>query len=178
MKTITQATDGTVFLRDDGIPAPIRLDYTDKVVIQAYAENNMSAKGAARQLDVYWNFVYRRLDKIWDKTGLNPQNFFDLCKLMQELKKEDIVVQEFKKAPTPRGRPKGSKKPRELKRKYSVYEHGTDRPICISGTAEECAEAMGITYGSFRGYIKRIHLDCPIKKYDIYIHGDEEELEA
>lgn len=90
MKTITKATDGTVCLHDDGIATPtatcLKLDYIDRKIILAYAENNMRAKWAAKQLDVHWNFIYRRLDRIWDKTGLDPHNFYDLHKLVEMAK--------------------------------------------------------------------------------------------
>ena len=90
MKTIIQASDGTVCLQDDGIltPADIRLklDYVDKKILLAYAENNMRAKWAAKQLDIHWNVVYNRLDRIWDKTGLDPHNFYDLQKLVDMAK--------------------------------------------------------------------------------------------
>ncbi len=33
--------------------------------------------------------------------------------------------------------------------RYSVYLRATDMPVCISGTARECAAAMKITLGSF-----------------------------
>lgn len=32
--------------------------------------------------------------------------------------------------------------------RYSVYLRATDMPVCISGTARECAAAMKITLGS------------------------------
>lgn len=63
-----------------------KLDYADRKIIIAYAENNMRAKWAAKQLGVYWNLVYRRLDKIFDKTGLDPRNFYDLHELVQMAK--------------------------------------------------------------------------------------------
>lgn len=62
------------------------LDYVDRKIIIAYAKNNMRAKWAAKQLGVYWNLVYRRMDKIFDKTGLDPRNFFDLQKLVEMAK--------------------------------------------------------------------------------------------
>ena len=87
MKTITKAADGTVCLQDDGILTPtdlrLKLDYVDRKILLAYAENNMRAKCAAKQLDIHWNVVYNRLDRIWDKTGLNPRNFYDLQKLVE-----------------------------------------------------------------------------------------------
>lgn len=76
----SQATDGA------NTAIRSKLDYVDRKVILAYAENNMRAKWAAKQLGVYWNLVYRRLDTIWDKTGLNPRNFYDLHKLTQIIK--------------------------------------------------------------------------------------------
>lgn len=87
MKTITQAADGTVCLQHRDTIA-LKLDYLDMRVLRAYAGNNMRAKWAAKQLDVHWNFVYRRLDRIWDKTGLDPHNFYDLVKLVQAIEKE------------------------------------------------------------------------------------------
>lgn len=89
MKTITNAADGTVCLKNADTPntATLKLDYVDKKIILAYAESNMRAKVAAEQLVVYWNLVYRRLDRIWDKTGLDPHNFYDLHKLVEMAKK-------------------------------------------------------------------------------------------
>lgn len=74
---------------------------------------------------------------------------------------------------------KGNKHRREALRKYSVYEHGTDRPICIYGTAEECAEAMGVTLHGFYKSIwsRRSGRNTP-RKYDIYIDDDEEDLDT
>ena len=56
---------------------------------------------------------------------------------------------------------------------YSVYEAGTDRPICIHGTAAECAAALGISQDSFYNYINRIRRGLAPKKIEIY--QDEED---
>ena len=40
-------------------------------------------------------------------------------------------------------------------KRYSVYERGTDRPICIYGTAEECAAALGVPLQTFYTYVAR-----------------------
>ena len=87
MKTITQAPDGTVCLHDDGVVS-FNLADKDKEIILAYAGNNMRAKWAARQLGMHWNVVYYRLDRIWDKTGLDPHNFYDLGKLVRVCREE------------------------------------------------------------------------------------------
>ena len=39
--------------------------------------------------------------------------------------------------------------------RYSVYERGTDRPIMIHGTADECAAALGVLRRTFYIYIIR-----------------------
>lgn len=38
---------------------------------------------------------------------------------------------------------------------YTVYNRRTDFPVIISGTAKECAAAMGITLGSFKSTYSR-----------------------
>lgn len=89
MRKITQAADGTVRLYDDGTTVDVsRLDYVDMKILKAYADNSMRAKLAAKQLDVHFNLVYRRLDRIWDKTGLDPHNFYNLGALLELIKRE------------------------------------------------------------------------------------------
>lgn len=58
--------------------------------------------------------------------------------------------------------------------RYSVYETGTDRPIAIYRTAEECAAALGITPGSFYKKIGRARAGRPPRKYEIFTDEDEE----
>ena len=57
---------------------------------------------------------------------------------------------------------------------YSVYETGTDRPICIHGTAEECAAAMDIEVQTFYTYITRFRAG-PLAPKKIEIFRDEED---
>lgn len=51
-----------------------------KLVI-ALANNRMNASEAARQMFMHRNTVTYRIQSIKKKTGLDPQNFFDLYKL-------------------------------------------------------------------------------------------------
>ena len=55
----------------------------DKKIILAFAENHMRTKTAARQLNLHYNTVAYRLEKIHQQTGLNPENFYDLHKLVE-----------------------------------------------------------------------------------------------
>ena len=59
--------------------------------------------------------------------------------------------------------------------RYSVYEIGTDRPIRIWGTSQECAEALGISRGSFYTQIVRARKGRPPQKYEIIEHTEKEE---
>lgn len=89
MRKIIQAPDGTVRLQDAGTQdIADKLDYVDKKILLAYAENSMRAKWAAKQLDIHFNVVYNRLNRIWDKTGLDPHNFYDLVGLVQTIERE------------------------------------------------------------------------------------------
>lgn len=71
----------------------------------------------------------------------------------------------------PVGRPKGS-----YRRRYSVYERGTDRPLCIYGTTVECAKVLGVAPDTLYTYVCRIRQGHRMRKYDIYI-DDEEDIE-
>lgn len=72
---------------------------------------------------------------------------------------------------------KGSKRRQQSLARYSVYEHGTDRPICIYATAQECAAVLGVSINTFYTYVMRIRQGRPPKKVDIYI-DDKEDLES
>ena len=61
----------------------------DKQIILSLADNGMKVKPAARELGLHWNVVYSRMDRIWDNTGLDPRNFYDLHKLVQMVKEGD-----------------------------------------------------------------------------------------
>ena len=60
-----------------------------KLVILALADNGMKAKPAARELGLHWNVVYARMDRIYDLTGLDPRNFYDLHELVQMVNEEE-----------------------------------------------------------------------------------------
>lgn len=63
--------------------------------------------------------------------------------------------------------------------RYSVYERGTDRPICIYGTSRECAAALGVKLKSFYTYVKRMRGGAPLKGIEIFIDDkDDEEVTA
>jgi hypothetical protein len=60
---------------------------------------------------------------------------------------------------------------------YSVYEVGTDRPICIHGTGSECAKAMGISVQSFWHYLVRIRTGKRVpKKIEIFQDEEDDDL--
>ena len=63
---------------------------------------------------------------------------------------------------------------------YSVYERGTDRPIYIHGTAEECAKAMGVDTPTFYHYISRARRKSPhaLQKFEIVKDDPEEDLDT
>lgn len=61
--------------------------------------------------------------------------------------------------------------------KYSVYETGTDRPICIHRTAKECADALGIKLNSFYRQIMRARAGKPPQSYEIFIDTDDDDEE-
>ena len=63
----------------------------------------------------------------------------------------------------------------KMTKRYSVYERGTDRPIYINGTAEECAAALGITRRSFYTQVMRSNKGHPPQYYEIFIDDTDEE---
>ena len=64
---------------------------------------------------------------------------------------------------------------KERKRKhYSVYDVNTELPLVIYGTANECAEAMGITLNSFWRHLMRIR-GGKLKQRKWVVYEDETE---
>lgn len=59
-------------------------------------------------------------------------------------------------------------------KRYSVYERGTDRPICIYCTGEECAKALGIALHSFYKLLWRQRYHDVPKGVEIFEDTDEE----
>lgn len=68
-----------------------KLTEVDKDILIAYAKNNMCTSETAR--NSYWcrNTIVYHLERVKSKTGLNPCNFFQLVKLLQNINalKED-----------------------------------------------------------------------------------------
>lgn len=62
-------------------------------------------------------------------------------------------------------------------KRYSVYHIKTEMPLIIYGTANECAEAMGVTLNSFYRYLMRIRQGkIQVRKWQIY-EDEVDELE-
>ena len=62
-------------------------------------------------------------------------------------------------------------------RRYSVYHAKTDVPVMIYGTAQECADAMGITRETFYKHVQRMRGGkIQLRKWAVYEDemGDEE----
>ena len=54
-----------------------------KQVILALAECNMNIRKTSGTLYMHRNVVYFHLGKVKENTGLDPQNFYDLIKLVE-----------------------------------------------------------------------------------------------
>ena len=63
-------------------PAVDGLSETAREIIIAYASTNMNASATAKKLFRDYNGVEYHINRIKEKTGLDPRNFFDLCKLV------------------------------------------------------------------------------------------------
>ena len=59
------------------------MNTTDKEILIAFAECNMNVSETARVMTYHRNNVDYHLQKIEEKTGLNPKCFYDLVKLLQ-----------------------------------------------------------------------------------------------
>lgn len=57
-----------------------------KECVLAYAENNMSVKATAEKSFSHYNTIVYHLQAVYNKTGLNPKNFYDLCRLVDLIK--------------------------------------------------------------------------------------------
>lgn len=60
---------------------------------------------------------------------------------------------------------------------YSVYEHGTDRPIVIHGTVDECLKATNLTPQTFYSYVSKTKIGTANRRYDVYVDDEDEEGE-
>lgn len=59
----------------------------EKNIILCYAENDMNVSKAAEKMHYHRNTILYRFTKIHRKTGLNPQRFYDLCRLVEMIGK-------------------------------------------------------------------------------------------
>lgn len=66
-----------------------KLDGLDYRIILALADNRMRIMDTARAVYVDRNTILYRTDKIQRLTGLNPNNFYDLHKLVKMVKGEN-----------------------------------------------------------------------------------------
>ena len=57
----------------------------DIQTLLTFAKNNMRYKPSAAELGCHFETVSRRLDSIYRRTLLNPKNFYDLIKLVQQI---------------------------------------------------------------------------------------------
>ena len=55
----------------------------DTEIIIALAENNMKISAAARSLFMHRNTAVYHIERVKKITGLDPTNFYHLCKLVQ-----------------------------------------------------------------------------------------------
>ena len=58
----------------------------EKNVILIYADNNMDISKTARAAKYHRNSIVYWLEKIKEKYGLNPRNFYDLIRLVEMAK--------------------------------------------------------------------------------------------
>ena len=65
------------------------LSKVEKLCIRAYADNCMRRGAAAKSIHYHRSSVGYHLDRIREKTGLDPRNFYDLVKLIGELDEKD-----------------------------------------------------------------------------------------
>jgi len=54
---------------------------TQRAIIKAFAEHNMNTAATAKALFFHSNNIYEHLNRVKEKTGLDPRNFFDLHEL-------------------------------------------------------------------------------------------------
>lgn len=67
------------------------MDERDAEIILALADHNMNETQTAKDLYMHRNTVIYRLRKVKKLTGLDPMNFYDLCKLVEMVKERGEV---------------------------------------------------------------------------------------
>lgn len=58
------------------------LNEVEVEVIHALADNNMNITDTAKTLYMHRNTVSYRISRVKKKTGIDPMNFYGLCKLL------------------------------------------------------------------------------------------------
>ena len=66
-----------------------KLTDMDIKILIAFADNDMNSSKAGRQQYMHRNSINYHLERVKEKTGLNPFNFYDLVKLLKICGKED-----------------------------------------------------------------------------------------
>ena len=51
-------------------------------IVMAFARSDMNMREAGRSLFLHPTSVLYNLNRVYEKTGKNPRNFFDLCYLV------------------------------------------------------------------------------------------------
>ena len=64
------------------------MDKIETKVILALADSDMNLSKVARDMFCHRNTALYHVKKIQTETGLDPMKFYDLCKLVQMVKKE------------------------------------------------------------------------------------------
>lgn len=62
------------------------MDELDARIVLSMADNNLNMNAVGRELYMHPNTIKYRVAKIKKSTGLNPQRFYDLIKLLPKAK--------------------------------------------------------------------------------------------
>lgn len=65
-----------------------KLTEREAEIVFALADNDINVSRASRSSFMHRNTIQYYIDKIYFKTGLNPKNFYDLCKLVQKARED------------------------------------------------------------------------------------------
>ena len=66
-----------------------KLKRLERVIVVAYADNNMNIAETAKALNYHRNSIAYHLDQIHKRTGINPKNFYDLVRLIDHIRETD-----------------------------------------------------------------------------------------
>lgn len=57
-------------------------------ILRSYAKFNLQTQPVADEMHFHRITIFKKLLKIYQKTGLDPHNFWDLVKLLQQIDEE------------------------------------------------------------------------------------------